>query len=187
MGAVCHLLLSRQIDLPQGIGGQQGPLRVQQYLEQGQEKHRPGPVAAVALLVGRIGEHGPPGKVIGKKEPPFLRLRSQAAQILPAQGQYVGAAQAAAVEKGGKALDVVLLLQQGGEYVPIGLHPVYGGAGGKAAQEAGVHLADAFPGHGGQSPFRDGRIPFLLLCTNPGRCARKSCSEEGVLAARRWF
>ena len=187
VGAVRHLLLSRQVDLPQGVGGQKGPLRVQQHLEQGQEKYRPGPVAAVALLVGGVGEHGPPGKVIGKKEPPLFRLRSQAAQVLPAQGQYVGAAQAAAVKEGGKALNVVLRLQQGGEYVPAGLHPVYGGPGGKAAQEAGVHLADAFPVHGGRSPFLGDRIPFLLLCTNPGRCARKSFPGVVVSAVRRQF
>ena len=150
VGTAGCLCFFRQVDHPQGIGRHQIPLCVQQHLEQGQEKYRPGPVKGPPVLGLRAGEQGASGKVIGKKEPSLLRLRRQTAQILPAQRQYVGAAQALAVVEGDKALEVVLFLQQLGKDLPASLHPEDGGTGGQAAQEAGVHLADAFSVHDGR-------------------------------------
>ena len=151
VGAVGHLVLRRQGQIPQGLRRQEVPLRVQEHLEQGQEEDRPGPVALPPLLRLGIGEHGPPGEVVGEEEPALLRLRGEQKQVLPAERQHVGAAQAAAVIQGGEALDVVLLLQQPGEGLPAPLHPQGGGAGGEAAQESGVHLTDPFSVHGDSS------------------------------------
>ena len=75
--AVGDLLLRQGVQLPQGVRRQQVPFRVQQHLEQGQEEHRPRPVAPPPGLEILLREHGLPGEVVGEGQPPLLRRRGQ--------------------------------------------------------------------------------------------------------------
>ena len=151
VGAVRQLLLLQQLQLPHGVRRQLGPLRVKEHLEQGEEEHRPGAVLLLPLLKGRLREHGCPGEVVGKGNPPLLRLRTEAAQLLPAQCQHVPAPDAAPVIERHKALKVVLSLQKLRHHLPVGRQIAEVGLGGQPPKQAGRHLPDAFLVHGSAS------------------------------------
>ena len=148
VGALLLLVLLQQLQLPQGVRRQQGALRIEEHLEQGEEERRPRPVLPLPGRKGRLGEHGPAGEVVGEGDPPLLRLRGEQGQLLPAQGEHVGAPDALLPEEGGEALEPALLLQQLCQHGPVGGQVAGRRLGGHPAQQAGGHLADAFFVHG---------------------------------------
>ena len=186
--AVGELLLRQRLQLPQGVRRQQLPLRVQQHLEQNQEKHRPRPVAPPPGLKVLLREHGLSGEVVGKGQPPLLRGGGEARKILPAQGQHVGAGQAAAVIEGDEALDIVLPLHQLRHHLPV--LPQIAGVllACQLPQKAGVHLPHTLFVHG-RSPHSGGRrlpppIQFYSIMHHlfPGRKAQNHAGIGGGAA-----
>ena len=149
VGAAGQLVLLQQRQVPHGVRGQHGPLGVKKDLEEGEEEDRP---RAVGLLSGEealLGKHGLPGEVVGKGNPALLRLRGQPVQLLPAQGEGVGAQDAPAVEQGDEPLEVILLLQQLPQQGPVGSQAAGRRLGGDTPQQRPRHLADSFFIHGG--------------------------------------
>ena len=143
-GALCRLRLRQEGEIPRRVKGQLLPFGGKKHLQKRQEKHRPGVIGRRGLL---LREQLPPGKVIGKAQPPVLRLPAgKLRQLRAAQLQHVAAAQPGAVVKGCKALDVVLALQplQQGLAAEI----LRRRAAGEPPQQGRVHLSDAFSVHG---------------------------------------
>ena len=105
--------------------------------------------------------------ILGKGNPTLLRLRRQPLQLLPAQGEHIGAGNARTAEKGDEALEIILLLQHLAEHGAMGGEAAGGGLGGDAAQQRPRHLAESFFVHGGNL------LPDLvLLCTKRQEYAR---------------
>ena len=150
--AVRQLLLPQQLHAPQGVRRQHRRLRVQQHLQQRQEKYGSRPVALCPGVEALPGEHQIPGKIVGEGQPPLLRHRGQLRQPGRGQLQHLGAGDALSVQQAGKALQVVLLLQKPGQLLPPVPQVVGGGLGGEPPQQAGAHLPDPFFVHG-WSPF----------------------------------
>ena len=152
MDQTLQFAVFQQLQLPEGIRRKLGPLRVQQHLQEGQQKRRPRPIPLPPGLKRRVGKHGLPGKIVGKGQPALLRLRGEAIQLLPAQHENIGAFQSCAVVQRHETLYKILFLQQPDQHVPVGRQPADSWLRGQTAQKACAHLADSLFVHSGP-PF----------------------------------
>ena len=164
--AVRQLLRGRGSKVPGGVIVPQLPLRVQQHLQNRQEKHRPGSVGPVPVL---LRKQQPPGKAVAVRQPALPGLRAvQPLQVLPAQVQSTGAGYPVRHQRH-KALEIPLAHQLLHQVLPAG-QVFRRRAAGKPPQQCGVHLADSFSRHS-TAPFAES-LDLFLLCHAPAPTAR---------------